>query len=150
MIIKAAILPGKGSVTPLLLSKELLKQLDARINVGSGKVYFGTLGTGVDMGQTHRGHFAIPLFADLKGNGCDVDVQMSDELMMECTSHTTQQCSAQGQATEAPKSEPSQCQKHVQFEAHEQGPGRAAANQQVAAEPLSGGGSGLEELGQPS
>ena len=150
VIIKAAVLPGKGSVTPLLLSKELLKQLDARINVGSGKVYFGTLGTGVDMGQTHRGHFAIPLFADLKGNGCDVDVQMSDELMMECTSHTTQQCSAQGQATEAPKSEPSQCQKHVQFEAHEQGPGRAAVNQQVAAEPLSGGGSGLEELGQPS
>ena len=46
VVIKAAILPGKGATTPLLLSKELLKQLRAKIDTSADYIFFGALGVG--------------------------------------------------------------------------------------------------------
>ena len=61
VVLKAAVLPGKGAVTPLLLSKELLKQLGTRMDLSSSKVCFDRLGVTLEMGVTSRGHFAIPM-----------------------------------------------------------------------------------------
>ena len=62
VVIRAAVLPGKGANTPLLLSKEFLKQLGTQMDLSSAVVCFRKLGVEMEMGTTQRGHFAIPLF----------------------------------------------------------------------------------------
>ena len=61
VVIRAAVLPHKGSQTPLLLSKELLKQLGTSMDLSKGEVWFSNLGVRIRMGTTSRGHFAIPI-----------------------------------------------------------------------------------------
>ena len=62
VVIKAAVLPGSGAKTPLLLSKELLKWLGCKINMDDDVMMFSRLNEKVKLGQTDRGHYAIPLF----------------------------------------------------------------------------------------
>ena len=62
LLIKASILPGSGQYTPLLLSKELLKQLGAVIDLEKDRVEFRRLGKHCQLGETRRGHYAIPMF----------------------------------------------------------------------------------------
>lgn len=62
VVIKAAILPEQGRNTPLLLSKELLKQLGCVLDLSSDCVEFKRLGRKVKLGETNKGHYAIPLF----------------------------------------------------------------------------------------
>ena len=64
VVIKAAVLPGKGAVTPLLLSKEFLRQLGTHMDLSSSMIAFERLGVCLRMGVTSRGHFAVPLFDD--------------------------------------------------------------------------------------
>lgn len=68
LLIKAAILPAGGCRTPLLLSKEFLRELGTEIDLGGDYVFFRRLGVGVKLGETMRGHYAIPMF-DF-GNEC--------------------------------------------------------------------------------
>lgn len=65
VVIKAAVLSGQGGRTPLLLSKEFLKQLGTRIDMSSSLVEFKSIGITVKMGVTSKGHYAIPLFDDV-------------------------------------------------------------------------------------
>ena len=62
VVIKAAVLPDEGQETPLLLSKEILRQLGAVMNLGSDEVWFESLGKKIKMRETNRAHYAIPLF----------------------------------------------------------------------------------------
>ena len=62
VVIKAAVLPGSGAKTPLLLSKELLKWLGCKMNMDDDVMMFSRLNEKVKLGQTDRGHYAIPLF----------------------------------------------------------------------------------------
>ena len=66
VVIRAAVLPGKGPNTPLLFSKEFLKQLGTQMDLSSAVVCFRKLGVEIEMGTTQRGHFAIPLFQSTK------------------------------------------------------------------------------------
>ena len=61
-IIKAAVLPEGGKETPLLLSKELLKQLGCVMDLNCDVVWFDRLKCKVKLRETGRGHYAIPLF----------------------------------------------------------------------------------------
>ena len=54
-------LPRKGLQTPLLLSKELLKQLGTNMDLSKGEVWFSNLGIRIRMGITSRGYFVIPI-----------------------------------------------------------------------------------------
>ena len=65
VVIKAAVLSGQGERTPLLLSKEFLKQLGTRIDMSSSMVEFRSIGVTLSMGITSKGHYAIPLFDDV-------------------------------------------------------------------------------------
>lgn len=62
MLIRAAILPDGGCLTSLLLSKEFLRELGAEIDLGREVVSFRKLGVEVQLGETRRGHYAIPMF----------------------------------------------------------------------------------------
>jgi hypothetical protein len=62
VVIKAAVLPGKGAVTPLLLSKEFLRQLGTHMDLSSSMIAFKRLGVCLRMGVIGRGYFAVPLF----------------------------------------------------------------------------------------
>ena len=62
LLIKAAVFPGKGRRTPLLLGKELLRRLGAVMDMGSDVVTFSSLRVSVRMDETRKGHYAIPLF----------------------------------------------------------------------------------------
>eukprot|EP00435_Cladocopium_sp_Y103_P072919 s192_g41.t1 len=62
IIVKAAVLPAEGSYTPLLLSKEFLRQLGSVLDLNSDSVYFEKLGCKVKLKETRKGHYAIPLF----------------------------------------------------------------------------------------
>ena len=63
MLIQVAILPGSGSETPLLMSKELLKELGARLDLVHDTMSFARLGDQcVRLGITSKGHYAVPLF----------------------------------------------------------------------------------------
>ena len=61
-IIKAAVLPKEGENTPLLLSKELLRQLGCVINLGTDRAVFSKFGVDIGLSETKKGHYAIPLF----------------------------------------------------------------------------------------
>ena len=62
LLIRASILPGSGQFTPLLLSKELLKQLGAVIDLEKDRVEFRRLKKHCHLSETRRGHYAIPMF----------------------------------------------------------------------------------------
>lgn len=63
VLIQVAILPGSGSETPLLMSKELLKELGARLDLVHDTMSFARLGDQcVRLGITSKGHYAVPLF----------------------------------------------------------------------------------------
>lgn len=59
---QVAVLPTPGENTPLLMSKEMLKALGAQIDMTSDSMLFTTIGVKVNLRQTSRGHYAIPLF----------------------------------------------------------------------------------------
>lgn len=61
-LIKAAILPAGGSWTPLLLSKEFMKQLGIVLNTVEDSVEFRRLGKTVKLRINGRGHYVVPLF----------------------------------------------------------------------------------------
>ena len=54
LLIRAAVLPGKGRHTPLLLSKELLRKLGAVMDMGNDVVTFPHLGVRCTMGNPQR------------------------------------------------------------------------------------------------
>ena len=62
ILIRASILPDSGCLTPLLLSKEFLRDLGAEINMNHDIVVFRALGTEIKLNETQRGHYAIPMF----------------------------------------------------------------------------------------
>ena len=61
-VIKAAILPEGGKDTPLLLGKELMRQLGCVLDLRRDVAVFPSLGVEVKLRETSRGHYAIPLF----------------------------------------------------------------------------------------
>lgn len=61
-LVKASILPGDGQFTPLLLSKEFLREMHVRIDMERDVAWFGRLGVEVQLGETNRGHYAVPMF----------------------------------------------------------------------------------------
>ena len=61
-LIKASILPGKGRNTPLLLSKELLRELGSVLDMERDVVSFRRFGVSMKLGITDRGHYAMSLF----------------------------------------------------------------------------------------
>jgi hypothetical protein len=67
-VIKAAVLSGKGAVTPLLLSKEFLRQLGTHMDLSSSMIAFERLGVCLRMGVTSRGHFAVPYSTIMRMN----------------------------------------------------------------------------------
>ena len=62
ILIRASILPDSGCLTPLLLSKEFLRDLGTEIDMNRDVVVFRALGTEIKLGETQRGHYAIPMF----------------------------------------------------------------------------------------
>ena len=73
VVVRAAILPDEGSETPLLLSKEFLRQLGSVVDLDYDTIFFRRLGVEVDLKETLRGHYAIiPLF-DYGGQLSSVD-----------------------------------------------------------------------------
>ena len=65
-LVKAAILRGSGSATPLLLSKELMRHLGAVLDMSRDVCEFKNLGCTVKMVETKKGHYGIPLFNNFK------------------------------------------------------------------------------------
>ena len=59
--LKAAVLPNAGADTPLLLSKECLRGLKATLDMERDVMYVGKFGVSIDMKETERGHYAIPI-----------------------------------------------------------------------------------------
>ena len=68
LAIRAAVLPGSGSETPLLLSKELLRRLQVKLDMGKDELEIGLYGVKISLKETERGHYAIPLFAGFSGD----------------------------------------------------------------------------------
>ena len=69
ILIQVAVLPGTGSETPLLMSKELLRELGAVLDMTTDTMLFRNLkDVTVRLGRTSKGHYAVPLFCDLKNH----------------------------------------------------------------------------------
>ena len=66
LAIRAAVLPGAGSETPLLLSKELLRKLQVKLDMGDDRIEIGRYGVSAKLRETERGHYALPLFKGLE------------------------------------------------------------------------------------
>ena len=63
LLIQVAVLPGSGADTPFLMSKELLKELGARLDLVRDTMSFARLGNReVCLGTTSKGHYAVPLY----------------------------------------------------------------------------------------
>ena len=62
ILIRVSILPDSGCLTPLLLSKEFLRDLGTEIDMNRDVVVFRALGIEIKLGETQRGHYAIPMF----------------------------------------------------------------------------------------
>ena len=60
--VKASVLNGHGSRTPLLLSKELLRSLGAVMDMSRDQCHFRHVGETVVLRETNRGHYGIPMF----------------------------------------------------------------------------------------
>ena len=61
-LIKAAVLPGTGQNTPLLLSKEFMKQIGMVLDLTTDRVIFSEFHVELKCRETDRGHYAIPIF----------------------------------------------------------------------------------------
>ena len=61
-LIKASVLPEGGKWTPLLLSKEFMKQLGTVLDTEHDMVEFRRLGVKVELRISERGHYVVPLF----------------------------------------------------------------------------------------
>ena len=67
ILLQVAVLPGSGSDTPLLMSKELLRELGAVLDMTEDTMMFRKLGNvTVRLGRTSKGHYALPLFQNSK------------------------------------------------------------------------------------
>ena len=66
LLVKAAILDGPGRVTPLLLSKEFLRQLGAVLDLERDRCEFRASGERVDLVETKRGHYGVPMFQGIQ------------------------------------------------------------------------------------
>ncbi|CAE7033038.1 unnamed protein product, partial [Symbiodinium sp. CCMP2456] len=66
LAIKAAVLPQSGAQTPLLLSKELMRGLKAKIDLENDRLVVGKYGVVIPLKETDRGHYALPLFEGFK------------------------------------------------------------------------------------
>ena len=63
ILLQVAVLPGTGSETPLLMSKELLRELGAVLDMTTDTMMFRNLkDVTVRLGRTNKGHYAVPLF----------------------------------------------------------------------------------------
>ena len=62
VLIRAFILPDSGKWTPLLLSKELLRNLGTVIDMDEDVMTFRKLDVSVRLRETKKGHYAIPMF----------------------------------------------------------------------------------------
>ena len=62
LAIKAAVLPGSGAGTPLLMSKELLRGLKANLDMENDVLVVRRCGVELKLKETERGHYAVPLF----------------------------------------------------------------------------------------
>lgn len=63
ILLQVAVLPGTGSETPLLMSKELLRELGAVLDMTTDTMMFRNLkDVTVQLGRTNKGHYAVPLF----------------------------------------------------------------------------------------
>ena len=63
ILLQVAVLPGTGSETPLLMSKELLRELGAVLDMTEDTMTFRKLSNvTVRLGRTSKGHYAVPLF----------------------------------------------------------------------------------------
>ena len=60
--IKAAVLGGHGSKTPLLLSKELMRRLGVVLDMKDDSCVFRVFNEKLKLCETKRGHYGIPLF----------------------------------------------------------------------------------------
>ena len=76
VVIRMAVVPRKGSQTPLLLSKEFLKQLGTNMDLSKGEVGFSNLGIRIRMGITSRGYFVIPIIGNHDAEIMNDDVDM--------------------------------------------------------------------------
>ena len=71
VVVHAAILPGSGSQTPFLFSKELLRQLGCVLDMQEDVCYFHRLSeTPIKLSRTSRGHYAIAVL-EVKPQECD-------------------------------------------------------------------------------
>ena len=70
VVLQLAVLPGTGSETPLLMSKELLRTLGVVMDMSCDSMHFKNLGVTVPLKVTKKGHYAVPLFPE----GSDVFV----------------------------------------------------------------------------
>ena len=78
IVLQLAVLPGTGSETPLLMSKELLRTLGVVMDMSTDSMQFKNLGVTVRLKVTRKGHYAVPLFQEV-----------GDVMVSECK-HTTQ------------------------------------------------------------
>ena len=63
ILLQVAVLPGTGSETPLLMSKELLRELGAVLDMTTDTMMFRNLkDVTVQLGRTNKGRYAVPLF----------------------------------------------------------------------------------------
>ena len=63
--LQLAVLPGTGSETPLLMSKELPRTLGVVMDMSTDSMNFKTLGVTVPLKVTKKGHYAVLLFDEV-------------------------------------------------------------------------------------
>eukprot|EP00439_Symbiodinium_sp_Y106_P069264 s77_g11.t2 len=80
LAIRAAVLPGSGAQTPLLLSKELLRSLKAKIDMERDCLVIGRYGVTIPLKETERGHYALPLFDFKKRMQQNVQAETHEDL----------------------------------------------------------------------
>ena len=104
VVLQVAVLPTPGERTPLLMSKEMLKALGAHIDMEHDCMTFAKLGVTVQMGETSKGHYAIPLFDGFDGVVYRNDAKMddgTDEVLSSEQHHNRQHAAAQGDQDQA-------------------------------------------------
>ena len=97
LAIKAAVLPGSGAETPLLLSKELLRGLHAKLDMEKDALEVGKYGVTIKLKETEKGHYALPLFEGMKAKK-QIKLQIEQNLPTETHEVNAVMCvSAQAQ-----------------------------------------------------
>lgn len=78
LAIRAAVLPGAGSETPLPRPKELLRKLQVKLDMGNDRIEIGRYGVNAKLRETSRGHYALPLFEGMHGCQAKKNVQSGE------------------------------------------------------------------------